>query len=82
MKLTKIINNKSIQLEVNKFELDLMTLALDNYACFLEWSLKTKVIHPLDRKENSIEVTDEMASRFTKQAKLLKPMLEILYLFY
>lgn len=82
MKLSKIENEKTIQFEINKTELDLITLALDDYTYFLEHSLKTKIIRPLNIKEAPIEVTNKITNKFTQQLRLIRPMLKILQLFY
>jgi len=82
MKLSKIISEKAIQFEVNNKEFDLITLALDNYACFIEYSLKTKRVPSFEVEEEPIILTDKFVDKFIQQNAFIKPMLEIMHLFY
>lgn len=79
MKLSKIRPPKTIQLEVTKTEFNLINLALSDYLYFLENSLKYNNIYSRDEL---IPLAKDIKAKFIQQEKKIKPMLEIMGLFY
>jgi len=82
MKLTKIAKGTKVHFEVTKNELNLLSFALDEYALFLEYSLKNNLINTFDLNEKPFELTPKIKTRFEAQLKTVKPMQAILHLFF
>jgi len=82
MKLSKVISNESIQFEVTPSEFDLISFALYDYACFIEYCLKNNLVNTYDLSEKPFELTRKIKINFEKQLCVIKPMQEILSLFY
>jgi len=82
MRILKLKKQKFIQFDVTTKELNVLQMALDDYYCFLDYSLKNNIIKSNSCDDVQYDLTESIRKRFKNQRKILEPMLEIINLFY